>query len=141
MNRQEKIEFIYEKIADKTLSFGCMFYEGKTRDKIFRVSFVERKWKDWRGVAPFYKWICTGELPKIKTNKIYFLERSRISTTFEQEIKIIWHPIMIGNILEYFYWDVRFSDFAWVWKKLKEPLEEQNDECIDFIYDILIDKK
>ena len=71
----------------------------------------------------------------------------------EEEIKeIIWHPVMIGDVIDYIepYWkgyaqDVRFSkerkrkiDIALLqWDKKREPIEAQSDECIDYVYSLI----
>ena len=55
MNRKEKIDKIYEVIADKTLSFGCKFtLQNLSRLKVTnrgkgRWSYwkIEKIWKNW----------------------------------------------------------------------------------------------
>lgn len=64
------------------------------------------------------------------------LLRKRIDLT-EKIAKIIGHPVMIGDVMEYFYGSVRFSEWGKCWRKLTKPIEDQSTECIDFVYDLI----
>lgn len=74
-----------------------------------------------------------------KINKIY------------ENIWLVWpddHSIMIGDVLDWMIYDqdLCFDGYMLIWnnnddkpirKKLKEPIENQTDACINFIYKIV----
>lgn len=74
-----------------------------------------------------------------KINKIY------------ENIWLVWpddHSIMIGDVLDWMIYDqdLCFDWYMLIWnnnddepirKKLKEPIENQTDACINFIYKIV----
>lgn len=123
MNRLEKIEAIYKEIANKELSLWCrVIYRS-----IFGGPFGNKK-----------EWIIVSkEIDEDNSYNVLLIKENFISSENEKDLDIIWHPIMIWDVLESFYWDIRFSDLAWIWKELREPIEEQSDECIDFIYNLI----
>lgn len=126
MNREEKIKAIYKEIADKDLSFWCKLLLKNDLDW-WHIFF--EKWADFFCVK------CDKDIKILYKNwftwPLHF-------TDFEFEnFEILGHPVMIWDVLESLYWDVRFSDFAWIWKELRLPIEKQSDECIDFIYNLI----
>lgn len=170
--KQEKLEYIYEKIANKDLNFGCLFKYKDIDFAEFRICWIKEGW--W-----IINWIEWGGL------KVAFREN------FINNTIIIWQPVMIGDVLNwiednlnnwyekcYKCWaDMMYEDLyycsneecenddepedfvflskwdlvienAWrdtrfinkdnfLWKKLNKPIEEQSDECIDFVYSLL----
>lgn len=179
--RQEKIKAIYEKIANKDLTFWCKFWAKK-----------EISW----GHITFEKWFEFILIKSRKDEKILYAGENfwwpLYFTDFEFEnLEIIWHPVMIWDVLDWiennmnnwrkccecwadmnyndeiYYcsneeceneeepenlvvlnkWDLvientrRDSRFInndiFLWKDLKLPIEDQSDECIDFIYDLI----
>lgn len=65
-------------------------------------------------------------------------------------LKTIWHPVMIGDVMNYLNFQTKFSmaslyyivhdDLAFIienWKDKRKPIEDQTDECIDFIYNLI----
>lgn len=132
--REEKIAKIYDVIADKTLSFWCKVFHS------WVVCFVLSDYSDnerflvWDTVAK-----DTGAGSTMYTNRIW---KEKIQN-------IIWHPVMIWDVLERMIYDEDLcSERYWlIWryndndepirKKLKEPIENQTDACINFIYKIV----
>ena len=111
ITKQQKIEAIYEKITRKDLSFGCKI-ETKYWESIFLNTLPWSLYNIYRG-------------------NYHSLDKE------EKIAKIIGHPVMIGDIMEYFYGSVRFSEWGKCWRKLTKPIEEQSDGCINFIYDLI----
>lgn len=75
-------------------------------------------------------------------------------TDFEFEnFEILGHPVMIWDVMDYFIKKVKeeldnnryFGKYAGVnekiiilfFDKMRLPIEEQSDECIDFIYNLI----
>ena len=110
LTREEKIDAIYKKIANKDLDFWC-----KIKLKTGETDTIT--WK------PIWPWITCLFFRQIRLDNIE---------------EIIGHPIMIGDIMEYFYGSVRFSEWGKCWRKLTKPLEEQSDGCINFIYNLIL---
>ena len=121
-SRQEMIDAIYEKIANKDLSFGC------------RIFHKVESWKIW-----FKARIITDKIERDDWIFYWVILDSENSVTWiqEKEMEIIGHPVMLGDVMEYFYGSVRFSEWGKCWRKLTKPIEEQSDECIEFIYKII----
>lgn len=64
--------------------------------------------------------------------------------------KIIWHPVMIGDVLDWIDKKIWISNHEYeefvisevnmvvlLWDKYLEPIEKQSDECIDYIYSLI----
>ena len=134
MIREEKIEFIYKKIADKTLNFWCSF---KYKDKDFtefRICCIKEGW--W--IINWIEW--------------WYLKEA-FRENFINNTIIIWHPVMIWDVMAYFNEKLyqTLNKTWWVWKyywvneriiilwfgRMRRPIEEQSDDCIDYIYDLL----
>ena len=112
MTKEKKIKAIYENIADKTLSFGCKIMND------FGI-FVLNTDNEWY-LFYNYNW------KKVLYNR--------------ELDKIIWHPVMIWDVLDY------ICNFKSIWileniledrNYYKKPIEEQSDECIDYVYNLI----
>ncbi len=116
MTKQEKINAIYEKIADKTLSFGCrvIFRENIKKEYLPYESIMvdDRKNYDW--------WVLFTDI----LNK--YIDK-----------KIIWHPVMIWDVLDYLKWQPEYYNIWYWWKNKRKPIEDQSDKCIDYIYNLI----
>ena len=126
MIREEKIEFIYKKIANKDLTFWCKFLAKK-----------EISW--W--YITFEEWFEFTLIKSRKDEKILYAGENfwwpLYFTDFEfEDLKVIWLPLMIWDIMEYFYWE-SCKNLASLWIKKREPIDRQSDECIDYIYSLL----
>ena len=88
----------------------------------------------------------------------YFSEITRKKETYDWSVwtnyirKVIWHPVMIGDVLGWLWQkDIPFVIYEWWiterwivilkidnWREEKrKPIEDQSDECITFIYNLL----
>ena len=62
---------------------------------------------------------------------------------YENEFIIIWHPVMIGTIFEWYSSSRWFINSQFVihlierWTGYDKPIEEQSDECIDYVYSLI----
>ena len=169
--KQEKIDAIYAKIANKDLSFGCRIlfkdqeldYESTTPDAYWDGDTIQAEipcdiktiymWKgDFRIIdiiihdKPYndgYNNLTYSEIfdfTDFSENDISCYEDSLYSTNIEgyKHAEIIGHPVMLGDVMEYFYGSVRFSEWWKCWRKLTKPIEDQSDDCIDFIYNLIL---
>ena len=146
MELKEKIDAIYEKIARKDLTLWCKF-ECDISEFVEEKYQKQLKWHITKCVYVFQKFYGSGlwfiycdNIPvknlnwKI-VNSYWIIET--YNTILEEDIKVIGHPIMIGDIMEYFYGSVRFSEWWKCWRKLTKPIEDQSDGCINFIYNLI----
>jgi len=128
--KQEKIDEIYEVMANKELSFGCKILD-KSRDKwsnIFYVTKVVAWWCDLivSDVADDHCWYEHIWTPKARKFSDFI---------------IIWHPVMIWNcdkLIE--KWPEYYNDWITIldlWVKKEEPIEGQSDKSIDYIYNLI----
>ena len=119
--KEEMIKVIYEKVADKTLSFGC-YVKNLTHHKYNKAIYCYKWWQKEHFVYQRDNW----EIDKWWA--WYF------------DFEIIWHPVMIWDILDYWLNKKTFSYneyFAMYWNNWRKPIEEQSDECIKYVYNLI----
>ena len=117
MTREEKIEAIYEAMANKKRTFGCRCRRNDGEDVIFI-----RENKTWSYLS-------------IREN-----EEFTVSLWYVPEI--IWHPVMMWDVLNYCSsyisdWDDSVDsqiDLLSYWGDYRLPIEDQPEECIDFVH-------
>lgn len=124
MNREEKIKAIYEEMANKKRTFGCRCKRNDGEDVIFI-----RQNQTWSYLS-------------IREN-----EEFTVSLWYTPEI--IWHPVMIGDVIkrikenrEMFYWEYLVKLLGqlskpWLWRELNLSIDEQSDGCIDYVYSLM----
>lgn len=140
MNKQQKIDVIYEKISDKTLSFGCIYLDRERRKCTYYPCTTIHK--DTNDLWNFYWHYYEVE----DWENIWY-------------IKIIWHPVMIWDVLDFIE---KLDQWLWedhikVWSSVRHkfdtktkiigdkrkhkrlPIDEQSEECIAFIYNLIQD--
>lgn len=155
----EMINAIYKKIADKRLDLWCKI-ERKRYRTVDWIHWKEpREWIIWlsiKSVTPdwSYNWqalwvfwsdswtyACTEFSIDILNSKF---------DDGEFIYKIVWRPVMIGDVLDYIRqdaWDThlqkRYEDIQKLQFKVlqsfspREPIDNQSDNCIKFIYSLL----
>jgi len=132
MTKQKMLEYIYDKIADKTLSFGCI---------LKRIEKYETESETWiiinRNSIQKNSLILLSDIWKIDWKNKY-TEVSKVMLE-ENIFSIIWHPVMIWDVLEYERKNKIFLDekTIYLWKNLKNPIWEQTFECIEYIYNLI----
>lgn len=138
MDREGKIRVIYDMIANKERKFGCKYLVKNNEWSIF-----ELREDEWDGISfndwydETFEWIWEDELIRYKL------------------IWIIGHPVMIWDVFDYIneekinmVWsdssyaiDVRdweqFINIFNLWGHKRKPIEEQSDECVNFIYSLI----
>ena len=136
MTRDEKIQAIYEKIANKELTFWCrvnteywriVSIVEETADERWYIVVSEESLYNDEDIGAYYCWL-----------RVRWLE------TMEQIdiAEIIWHPVMIWDVLRYCSsyisdWDDSVDsqiDLLSYWGDYRLPIEDQPEECIDFVY-------
>lgn len=128
--REEKIAKIYEVIARKDLTFGCIVY----------VPEIKNGW--------YSKWVYVGW----ETDRWMCIDCSFATVTWSSQSMllkrgsyIIWHPVMIGDVIWFFatkYWRLAayntFLKKIWYLRdKPTEPIEKLNDFLIEYVYSLL----
>ena len=126
MNKQEKIDFIYKKIADKTLSFGCIIRRETNVWDILDFKIVQNR------LIEFENWKTRREI------QLYHSNSNQVWLYNELDDKeIIWHPVMLGDVLDYLWdkkWLMTLDRIIRHWEKKRLPIEDQDDGFIDYIY-------
>ena len=125
MTRQEKINKIYEVIADKGLRFWNLVKYWINK-QVARVVCT-----------------CNFKVVKVKPLKTDSLTESFYEWK-EFDWEIIGHPVMIGDVLDWMRenlliedWEDRQVGVCMEWNKKRKPIDNQPDDCIDFIYDLI----
>lgn len=121
MNKEQMIEKIYEVIADKTLSFGCKIKWYKREHTIVSC-----------GNTTYNTIIQFSDTLLSKVDKS------------DRAFKIIWHPVMIWDVLNYIDWftdrnnlEQTILDTVFIrWKK-NIIINDQSTECIEFVYNLV----
>lgn len=141
--KQEMLDKIYEVIADKTESFWCLaricdmyslswWVETISMSKPMPISHINRKFltktewligkdkitvMDWEDGYRYYN--------NIAWNWIY---------------TVIWHPVMIWDVLDYMEkWPNFFDEIIPVvdlWIHLRKPIDEQPMKIIEYVYNL-----
>lgn len=159
MTREEKISAIYAEMANKEDSFWLRFiakfqdYKDEYFDARELTTLFWREDEDWE---VFREAITDGGLLR---NHYYLDEDAWYIPHIKrgEVLKIIWHPVMIGDVLRQirllagYALDndlIQKSDFGnviahhnyritQIWEDFREPIEEQSDECIDYVYSLI----
>lgn len=161
MTRQEKIDKIYEVIADKTLSFGC------------KVKFL-MKWQlpnedsSWYNEEMIYASMYEGlgmisedgDTYELDTNEDWHLFPKYLCDFEAWEVQSIWHPVMIWDVMDrvennvsfVIYWNNPnmvtydqdlseiYENFEESYEYKREPIENQAEECIDYVLSLIEEK-
>ena len=132
---------IYEVIADSDLEFWCKFQICKWwRVKTYICS--DKYWREW--IYNDEHNMVTKQSKEIDFDKLYRA----------------WKPVMIWDVLDW-YWELHpvymeiekhfnkwatfvYTDVNWVninsmWEHLRKPIDEQSEECIKFIYSLILE--
>ena len=140
MTREQKLEAIYQEMANKELTSGCKvkfskwIYSIIDREDVWFLSSY--KGQDW------------------DIHNTIVIEDGVNSRCYSIE-EIIWHPVMIWDVLDWIepYWSgyvqsVEFTDrrrrkmnLVLLQRDNKRlPIDEQSDECIDYVYGLISSK-
>lgn len=151
MDKQQMLERIYDVIADKTLSFGCVIKSKLhwlvTITEIFDVCDDDIKEHVlWNGLPHW--------------EQLYLRYKMYSWNVSLNDIKsVIWHPVMIGDVYQWLFdnrmeCNVVYAKNPIRWWKVepysnnkefifhrrenrRKPIDDQSDECIKFVYDLL----
>lgn len=123
----DQIKRIYEEMADKTLSFGCI---------------TQEKWEYFNRVV--YVDDTAIRLIRIWKDYAHSYLRSEIILDGNRN-KIIGHPVMIGDVLHWITKNLEYSYWEWsimeniliVWNKYDKPIEDQPQKTIDFVESLI----
>jgi len=172
MTKEEMLSAIYEAMADKTLSVGCYFL---WRYWLFESQVMKHKLREVKKELVivrdfFHSYEDIAELYLVESHNEFFLAKwerlidermySKIRNKYisrewnfskhHKIDKIIWHPVLIGDVLEYIdsletwldgkdkaQWRQNVFWLLMIWEKKKLDLTEQSDECIAFVHNLI----
>lgn len=116
--KQKMVEEIYDKIADKKLTFGCQVA--------------------YRQYAPFWIYHCWGTY--VQSGLIYdggdTLKKHSIGW-------VIGHSVYFGVILRYLKnnfsksFDKKMNKLLHLWQDLDYPIEKQTKQCVKYVHSLL----
>lgn len=135
MTREEKIAAIYAEMANKELTCGCKVKFSKW---IYSIIDRENVWflDSYKGVD----W---------NIHNTIVVEDGVNSRCYSIE-EIIWHPVMIGDVLNWIDNKMGVSNHEYeefvinevnmailLWLEYLKPIDEQSDDCVNFIYSLI----
>lgn len=129
-SKQEKLNRIYEVIANKELSFGC---------NVFIQNYITSITICWDNT-----WKC--EVEWTEYTEFLWQAGSYTQPFGLRHIKsIIGHPVMIGDVLDWLD-SQGWQKIDWrhpaqrslliLWKSKRLPIDEQSDETISYIFNL-----
>lgn len=144
---------IYEVMADKTLTTGC---------RIQRRAYREVDGVKWAKPRDWVVWQRFDGIDCVWLGMFYSDTWTYAVTEFESNIlnerdnegglvyTIIWHPVMIGDVLDWMYenniptnkHNAVSKEICWyhanyLWENKRLPIDQQSDECIAYVYDLV----
>ena len=135
MTKVEKIKAIYKEIANKDKTIWCKYlvYANDEPEKI--IEAIE----EWINFTLCFE---NNDYAVIPTEKDYF--------KYYSIKEIIWHPVMIGDVLNWIdnkMWisNQEYEEFVinevnmaiLLWGEYLKPIDKQSDRCVDFIYSLI----
>ena len=121
MTREQKIQAIYEAMANKKRTFGCRCKTNNWANVIF--------------IRKNRKWVY-----------LYMRRNKEFTIPLWYVPKVIWHPVMIWDVIYYIrkkYW----NNHSWfhsdrsklidLRSKERESIEWQYNDCVDFVYSLI----
>ena len=123
MTKQEKIEFIKQKCVEANpsimdLVFGCWVLYGGQPDMPYRITQVQ---KDSIGIDPHVDIVSEdGQSDELVTIDI---------------LEILGRDIRLADIVYALEMNSRYVELYY--NLLKDNLNDQSDECVEFIYNLL----
>jgi len=120
MTKKEKLTAIYEKIANKKLTRWCIISIHQIPDT-------------WNGFYdPNYE---ISKEDRIEDDVIYVNEYCEDDFCIDE---VTWHPVMIWDVLDWILKNnIAKIDFEKQRKELRKPIDNQSDECIDYVYNLI----
>ena len=130
LTKEQKIAKIYAEIADKTRSLWCKYY-------------YFQDWDDYEDVS--INLVGTATVNGYN-DKHPLLEKH-----------IIWHPVMLWDVLDWAEANIEYLEeykkfqniyqkrecYLDIWymrKEKRKPIDNQSDECINFVYSLTKDQ-
>lgn len=165
VSREEKVKRIYEVIANKELTLWCkiMFDDLHTNvEGIFWQVYTRINWDiillDTNYCEHWYS---------IKDGMIEYHFYSDTTRSFSGywyiKSQVLWHPVMIWDVLDRLEKNLYYIDYCgfindggmytpsslsdeWltivnllkIWKEKRKPIESQQADCIDFVYELTL---
>ena len=135
MTKVEKIKAIYKEIANKDKTIWCKYlvYANDEPEKI--IEAIE----EWINFTLCFE---NNDYAVIPTEKDYF--------KYYSIKEIIWHPVMIGDVLNWIDNKMWISNQEYegfvinevnmatlLWGEYLKPIDKQADRCVDFIYSLI----
>ena len=143
MTKEEKLEAIYKEMANKGVSFGC------------RYKFIKKyQYCDWAWFEPWDIITLCKRDAKYEDSFLttFFRDIALIKKDVYDYVEIIWHPVMIWDVIkrikanrEISYWEYLVKLLGqlsrpWLWRELGLSINEQSDECINYVYSLISSK-
>lgn len=131
--REQMLTVIYQKIARKDLSFGCIVHKQDKKWQMDRNRVLTHKMYDWY-------------IQTLIDESMF----TKVIIDYSKKYRIIGHPVMIGDVLDWVdkntseTWEVETTDYAyrlikkrknWIWW-LTWAIDLCNNDCIEYVYNL-----
>ena len=125
--RKEMLDFIYKKVANKDLSFGCKLLNPHSKQ-----------------ILKFSKRSSYNPKENIEAVSVYW---NYLIIIKKDLFEIIWHDVLIWDVFNWTWWNIYSCEDCWsisrnaeifkLWEYKCKPIDDQSDECIEYIYNLL----
>lgn len=149
MTREEKISAIYKEIANKELTLGCRIFI----DREMATVIEEDKYWEWLTILREDWWVTKDEtsyeftmmwhpvtiwdvLDYFKDKRFYCTKCKKIVGWRDVSDDQLWGEYYCDICNENSLWDIE-DDIIFYWFKKRESIEAQEDQCIDYIYNLI----
>lgn len=142
MTKEEKIKAIYEEMANKNFTLWCKI-NVKYRAYYHWETGGEVSYSKEDDLIVWVDWIASNGDIELNESEFSEADPNWYIEDLEILVKIIWHPVMLGTIFEWYSKSRWFINSQFItklidkWTGYDKPIDDQSDECIDYVYSLI----
>lgn len=124
--REQMLTVIYQKIARKDLSFGCIVHKQDKKWQMDRNRVLTHKMYDWY-------------IQTLIDESMF----TKVIIDYSKKYRIIGHPVMIGDVLDWVKENTPYSALKFTASNIfmnrgttRKPIDDQEEYCIEYVYNL-----
>ncbi len=103
----------------------------------------------WQGGSIDRQWMIDKIYEVVKPTHFAFISIDDWFSWRDVEYVMIWDLLDKLNLIDYWLWYVRWTDLddkacdklLLLYKKMRQPIEKQSDECVEYTYKLLKEQR